>query len=341
MGILHPKYKVAAVQAAPVYLDLDATVEKTIKLIEEAANEGAKLINFPETWVPGYPWWIWLGTHAWSIKKGFVKQYYDNSLSYDDPQADLIREAARKNNITVGLGLSERDPSTGTIYIAQWIIGPDGDTIATRRKVRPTHNERTVFGEGDGSDLDVHQTDLGRIGALCCWENMISLNRYALFSQNEQVHLAAWPSFSTYKKFAHALGAEVNSAVNMVYAVEGACFVIAPSSMMSQGMFDILCDTPEKEELTHVGGGNAVIYGPDGTLLSNKLPEDQEGIVYADIDLGEISVHKNVMDPVGHYSRPDVMRLMLNKTPMKRVDMMELPFDETQHIKKEIDLNLE
>lgn len=327
MGISHPKYKVAAVQAAPAYLDLDAAVEKTIKLIEEAANEGAKLIAFPETWIPGYPWWIWLGPHAWAVKKGFVKQYYDNSLSYDDPQADLIREAARKNDITVGLGLSERDPSTGTIYIAQWIIGPDGDTIATRRKVRPTHNERTVFGEGDGSDLDVHQTDLGRIGALCCWENLISLNRYALFSQNEQVHLAAWPSFSTYEPFANALGPDVNNAVNKIYAVEGACFVVAPSSIMSQEMMDLLCDTPDKEELTHVGGGHAVIYGPDGSLLCDKLPEDQEGILYADIDLGEISVHKNAMDPVGHYSRPDVMRLMLNKKPMSRVEVMDLPFE--------------
>ena len=171
MGIEHQAYKVAVVQAAPVWLDLDATVEKTIALIEEAAAMGAKLIAFPETFVPGYPWNIWMGTPAWSIGRGFVQRYFDNSLAYDSPQADLLRRAAQRSNITVVLGLSERDG--GSLYIAQWLIGPDGDTIARRRKLKPTHVERTVFGEGDGSDLAVFdRPDVGRLGALCCWEHL-------------------------------------------------------------------------------------------------------------------------------------------------------------------------
>jgi nitrilase len=168
MGIQHPKYKVAVVQAAPVWLDLDATVEKTIGLIEEAAGKGAKLIAFPEAFIPGYPWYIWMGAPAWAIGRGFVQRYFDNSLSYDSPQAETLRRAVKAAGITAVLGLSER--SGGSLYLAQWLIGPDGDTIAKRRKLRPTHAERTVYGDGDGSDLTVHaRPDIGRLGALCCW----------------------------------------------------------------------------------------------------------------------------------------------------------------------------
>ncbi|MCP8688712.1 carbon-nitrogen hydrolase family protein [Marinobacterium sedimentorum] len=326
MGIQHPKYKVAAVQAAPAFLDLDASVDKTIAYIEEAAASGAKLVAFPELWIPGYPWWVWLGTTAWAIRKGFVQRYFDNALSYGSPEADRIREAVRRNNITAVIGLAEREG--GTLYIAQWLLGPDGETLAQRRKIRSTHQERTVFGEGDGSDLAVHDTELGRLGALNCWENILSMNKYAMYSQHEQIHVASWPSFSTYDPFAHALSYHVNNAVSKVYAVEGSCFVIAPSSVFSQEMLDMLCDTPDKLDLVHVGGGHTVIFGPDGSPLCDKLPEDQEGILYADVDLGIIGVAKNAMDPVGHYSRPDVTRLLFNKKSQRVVEHMALPINQ-------------
>ncbi len=141
MGIEHPKYKVAVVQAAPAWLDLDASIDKTIALIEEAAARGARLIAFPEAFIPGYPWYIWLDSPAWAIGRGFVQRYFDNSLTYDSPQAERLRLAVRKAGITAVLGLSERDG--GSLYLAQWLVGPDGETIATRRKLRPTHAERT------------------------------------------------------------------------------------------------------------------------------------------------------------------------------------------------------
>ncbi len=241
MGITHAKYKAAVVQAAPVWIDLEGTVAKTIRYIEEAAKEGAKLIAFPETWIPGYPWYIWVGTPAWAIGKGFVQRYFDNSLSYDSPLAQKIADAARDNKITVVLGLSERDG--GSLYISQWLIGPDGETIAKRRKLRPTHVERTVFGEGDGSHIAVHdRADLGRLGALCCWEHLQPLTKYAMYAQNEQVHVGAWPSFSMYEPFAHALGWETNNAVSKVYAVEGSCFVLAPCAVISREMVEEMCD---------------------------------------------------------------------------------------------------
>jgi nitrilase len=326
VSLQHPKYKVAAVQAAPAWLDLDASVDKCIRLIEEAADHGCKLIAFPETFIPGYPWHIWMGAPAWAISRGFVQRYFDNSLSYDSPQAERLRQAVKKAGLTAVLGLSER--SGGSLYISQWLIGPDGETIAQRRKLRPTHAERTVFGEGDGSDLAVHtRADIGRLGALCCWEHLQPLNKYAMYAQNEQVHVAAWPSFSMYEPFAHALGWETNNAASKVYAVEGSCFVIAPCATITQAMVDELVDSDDKKSLVHAGGGHAVIYGPDGAPLVPKLPEDKEGLLIAEIDLGQIGVAKNAADPAGHYSRPDVTRLLFNKKAARRVEYFSLPVD--------------
>jgi nitrilase len=326
MSLTHQKFKVAAVQAAPAFLDLDASVAKAIRLVDEAGARGARLIAFPETWIPGYPWWIWLGAPAWAIMRGFVGAYFDNSLAYDSPAAEKLREAAKRNNIVVVLGLSERDG--GSLYIAQWIIGADGETVAQRRKLKPTHVERSVFGEGDGSDLAVHDLDIGRVGALCCWEHLQPLSKYAMYAQNEQVHIAAWPSFSLYDPFAHALGADVNNAASKIYAVEGSCFVIAPCATVSREMIDLLCDTPDKHDLLHAGGGFAAIYGPDGAPIGDRLPPDQEGLICADIDLAMISVAKAAADPAGHYSRPDVTRLLLNKRRGNRVESLALPADQ-------------
>jgi nitrilase len=326
MGKTHQSYKVAVVQAAPAFMDLDASITKAIALIDEAAANGARLIAFPETFIPGYPWHIWLDSPAWGIGRGFVSRYFDNSLEYGSPEAERLRLAIKKAGITAALGLSERDG--GSLYIAQWIIGPDGETVAKRRKLRPTHCERTVYGEGDGSDLAVHDLpELGRVGALCCWEHLQPLSKYAMYAQNEQVHIAAWPSFSLYDPFAYALGAEVNNAASRVYAVEGSCFVLAPCAVVSQAMIDELCDTPNKHALLHVGGGFARIFGPDGTSLAEPLAPDQEGLLYADIDLGAIGVAKAAADPAGHYSRPDVTRLLFNNKPARRVEHFALPTD--------------
>ena len=322
--VVHPSYKVAVVQAAPVWLDLDASIEKCIGLMEQAAAEGAKLIAFPETFLPGYPWHIWTGTPAWAMQRGLVREYFDNSLDYDSSQANRLRDATKRIGLSAVIGLSERQG--GSLYIAQWLLGPDGETIGKRRKLKPTHVERSVFGEGDGSDLGVHdRKDLGRIGALCCWEHLQPLSKFAMYSQNEQVHIAAWPSFSLYEPFAHALGWEVNNAASRVYAVEGSCFVLAPSSLVSQAMVDELCDTSDKAGLLKVGGGHSVIYGPDGNSLADKLPPDQEGLLYAEIDLGVIGLAKAAADPAGHYSRPDVTRLLFNDKPANRVERPTLP----------------
>lgn len=325
MTATHPKFRAAAIQAAPVFLDLDASIDKAVRLIAEAAANGAKLIAFPETWLPGYPWFVWLDSPAWGMQ--FIQRYHDNSLVYGTPQAERIAQAAKKHNIVVVMGLSEKQG--GSLYMGQWIIDENGNTVAQRRKLKPTHVERTVFGEGDGSDLTDYDTGLGRIGALCCWEHLQPLSKYAMYAQNEQVHIAAWPSFSLYRGGAYALGSEVNNAASRIYAVEGQCFVLAPCATVSAEMVQMLCgDDPMKKQLLLAGGGFTAIYAPDGQLMHEPLPEDQEGIVYADLDLGMISLAKAAADPAGHYSRPDVTRLLLNKTPGDRVVVRATPTGE-------------
>ncbi|MCF4164589.1 carbon-nitrogen hydrolase family protein [Zavarzinia compransoris] len=308
-------YKVAVVQAAPAFLDREAGLRKAITLIEDAAAAGASLIAFPETWIPGYPFHIWLGAPAYWLQ--FVQRYFENALSRDGAEERRLCEAARRNRIHVIMGHAERDG--GSLYMAQWHIDDRGHMLARRRKLKPTHVERAVFGDGDGSDLVVSDTDLGRVGMLCCWEHLQPLTKYAMYAMHEQIHIAAWPSFNVYGGMVHAFGPEFNSAASKMYSAEGQCYTLAAYGIVSPEMLDILCDTPDKRAMLGEGGGYAQIYGPDGRPLADPLPHDQEGLIYADIDLGSIALAKSMADPVGHYSRPDVMRLLLDRNPAERV----------------------
>ncbi len=316
------QFTVAAVQAAPSFLDVSTGVTRAVKYIEEAAAAGAKLVVFPETWLPGYPNHIWLGPVAWQMQ--FVGRYFENSIEAGSDHDKTLAKAARDNRIQVSVGLSER--AGGSLYIAQWHYGDDGEMINRRRKLKPTHVERTVFGEGDGSDLRVVETPIGRVGQLSCWEHLQPLSKYAMYSQDEQVHCAAWPNLALYEGGAYALGHQVNNAASMLYAVEGGCYVVAACALVSKEQQDILCEgDPDKEALCRVGGGYTRIYAPDGQSIGTDIPDTEEGLVMADIDLGMIAYAKAAADPAGHYSRPDVTRLMLNSKPQRPV----MAFDET------------
>ncbi len=308
-------YTAAVVQAAPVFMDLSAGVDKAVRLIAEAAQQGASIIAFPECWLPGYPWWAWLSTPAHNLR--YFQRYHEHSLVLDSAEFERIAAAAAEYNIYVSMGASERD--NGSLYIAQFLFDNAGELVQARRKLKPTHVERTVYGEGDGSDLDVFDTTLGRVGQLCCWEHMQPLTKYAMFSLHEQLHIAAWPSFSSYPQ-AYALGGPLNNALSQVYAAEGQCFVLAPCGMVSPEMYDLLVETDEQAALIEVGGGYAQIYAPDGRPLCEPLAHTEEGLLFADIDLGTIAIAKSFADPVGHYSRPDVTRLLLNREPQPTVE---------------------
>ncbi len=306
--------KAAAVQAAPVFMNLDASITKAEEIIAEAASNGANLVAFPETWLPGYPWFIWLGPPAEGIP--FIPAYHENSMELDSPQMKRLQKAAAKNKITLVMGYSEREG--GSRYMSQVIIGEEGEILLNRRKLKPTHVERTIFGEGDGSDIVVVDSAFGRLGALNCWEHMQPLVKMAMYAQHEEVHVAGWPSFCVYREMAYALGPEVNNGASRQYAVEGSSYVLAPCAIVSQEMFDILGTTPEKAALlnpqtSQPGGGFTQIYGPDGRALCEPLPEDQEGILYADLDPAMIAIAKSAADPAGHYSRADAVRLVVNR----------------------------
>ena len=282
--------RAAAVQAAPAFLDIHGSIEKCVSLIEEAASGGAKLIAFPETFLPGYPWWLWHGTPDWAVQRGFAQKYFENALSYDDPRCEILTAAALRCRITVVLGLAERHGSS--LYIAQWIIGESGQTLLRRRKLKPTHVERSVFGEGDGSGLTVVESTVGRLGALACWEHLQPLSKFAMYAQHEQVHVAAWPSlFSGEGRPWYALGHEVNNAASQIYAAEGGCFVVAPCATVSQQMVEMVCDSEALRARFATGGGRAMIYAPSGRPLTKPSDDPTwEGLVYADLDFAEIAI---------------------------------------------------
>lgn len=320
MDAMKQNIKVAAVQAAPEFMQLDAAVAKTCSYIKLAADQGCDLVGFPECWIPGYPWYIWLNAAALNMK--YFGDYHANCLSIDSEAYAAVAKAARDNGVYVSLGASERDH--GSLYIAQFLIGPDGETLSARRKLKPTHMERTVFGDGDGSHIQVVDTGIGRIGQLSCWEHLQPLTKYAMYSQHEQLHVAAWPSFSCYPD-AYALGPELNNAVSQVYAAEGQCFVVAPSGVISAEMIDLLVENDTHAALLKRGGGYARIYGPDGRPLGENLAADEEGLLIAELDYGAITIAKCFADPVGHYSRPDVTALLFNREPQPKTVAKNLP----------------
>jgi nitrilase len=305
------KFLAAVVQAEPVWLDAAGTLRKTLALVNEAADRGAKIIAFPEVWFPGYPMFLWLD--AVMEQMPMIGRYHENSITTDGTEMLAVRTAARDRKINVVLGYSER--VSGTLYISQTAIGPGGDVLFHRRKLKPTHVERSLFGEGDGSDLTVVDSTLGRLGALSCAEHVQPLTKFALYSQHEQVHVASWPCFGMYRNIAYALSPEVNMAATQVYALEGGCFVLASTQVISDEGIALFTRTDAQRQMISAGGGFSRIYGPDGKQISTDLPEDQEGLVYADIDLAAIALAKNAFDPAGHYSRSDVTRLLLDSRP--------------------------
>lgn len=313
------RYRVAAVQAEPAWLDLEAGVAKTVDLIGQAAAGGASLVAFPEVWLPGYPLFLWLDSVAGQAE--MVLRYHAASMAVDGPEMATIRTAARENGITVALGFSERDG--GSLYISQVLVAPDGTIALHRRKLKPTHVERSLFGEGDGSDLAVVETGLGRVGALNCAEHVQPLSKYAMYAQNEQLHVASWPCFGLYREVAYALSPEANLAASQVYALEGSCYCVVSTQVISAESVSLFARTEAQRELLQPGGGFARVFGPDARPLTDFLPEDSEGIVYADVDLASIALAKNAFDPAGHYSRGDATRLIHDRRGRRPVIVID------------------
>lgn len=311
--------RVAAVQAAPVQMNLNASIDKAIGLAEQAREKGCDLIAFGEAWLPGYPWHIWLGAPVWGFQ--FVKAYFENSLELGSREYQRLADTAKRLKIMIAMGYSER--AGGSLFLSQCLIGADGELIYARRKLKPTHVERSVFGEGYGEDLMVADTPLGKIGMLCCWEHIQPLSKYAMYSQNEAIHVAAWPAFSVYKEQAFALGKEVNMSASQLYAVEGQNFVISATSVIDQATLDILQVTDANAGMLQLGGGSAMIFAPDGRRMAEYLDEYAEGLQIVDLPMEAIIYAKSVADPAGHYSKPESTQLLLHKRSRRPVILRE------------------
>ena len=313
--------RVAAVQASPVHMDLNASIDKAILLATEARDKGCDLIAFGEAWLPGYPYHIWLGAPIWPLQ--FTKRYFENCVDLNGPEFARLLAAAKQLGIMIAMGYSER--AGGSLYLGQCLIGTDGELIFARRKLKPTHVERAVFGEGYGEDLVVADTPIGKVGALCCWEHVQPLNKYAMYSQGEAIHIAAWPSFAVYNDQAYALGREVNMNASQLYAVEGQNFVIAATSIITQATLDLLQVNESNAGMLQLGGGSAMIFAPDGRRMMDYLPEHDEGLQIADLPMEAIIYAKAFAEPAGHYSKPESTQLIVHRQPRLPVLNREMP----------------
>lgn len=222
----------------------------------------------------------------------------------------------------VGLGYAEK--SGRSLYMGQALIDKSGEFAIKRRKLKPTHRERALYGQGDGSDLQIAESDLGKIGALMCWEHLQPLNKMAMLSLGEQIHIASWPQLNFFG--GNTMSSDSISAADRSYALETGTFVLMSTQILSsEGRSAFNRHGLEIPEFT--GGGGAAIFGPDASLLTAAIPEDEEGIVYAQLDMGMLDIVNYLTDPAGHYSRPDVYGFTIDRTSRPAFRIYEEPYE--------------
>jgi len=306
VGDQYPKFKAAAVQASPVFLNRDATVEKACQLIREAGRNGASLVAFPETFIPGYPYWIWLDSPL-KHDELFVRLFKEG-VEIPGPATDALCQAARAAGIYVVMGVNEKVPTNmGTMWNTNVVIDRNGSILGKHRKLVPTFAEKMIWSRGDGSGMKVWKTDIGNLGTLACGENSNTLARYALLALGEQVHVANYPSLGLGSKLGQNTWIHLRAGA---HSCEGKLFTIVSTSTVNQEMVDMLGVTEEKRQFMTAANAYSAIYGPNGEVLASI--EGDEGIIYADIDIELEIARKQWHDIIGHYNRFDVFSLNLN-----------------------------
>jgi nitrilase len=294
--------KVACVQAEPVILDRDATVDKLVRLVGETAAEGASLVVFPEAFIPVYPSSTWAKAFAgWSdarAKAAFAR-LAEQAVTVPGEAEERIGEAAREHGVWIVTGVTEVDAERpGTLYNTLLYHAPSGELALRHQKLVPTNHERLVWGQGDGSGLRAIPTELGRIGGLICWENYMPLARFALYESGVEIYIAST-----------ADDAEAWQSTLVHLARESRAFVVAPSHFQRAASYPD--DFPLAEELAGqdlIGRGGSAVLAPDGSYLAGPL-YDEEGVLYAELDPAVLRAERQRFDPAGHYHRPDVLRL--------------------------------
>ena len=300
--------KIAVVQKPPLLLDLEASMQRAIAALEEAAGQGAKLIVFPEAYLPGYPTWIWRlkpGTEM-GLSGQIHARLCDSAVDIGRGGLQPLSEAAAKAEVTVVCGLNEIDGeySGSTLFNTVVTIGPDGALLNRHRKLVPTNPERMVWGRGDASGLRVVDTPVGRIGALICWESYMPLARYALYAQNIEIFVV--PTWDSGERWLASM---------RHIATEGGCWVASTATAL-QGR-DLPEDFPERESLfpdpdEWINPGDAAIVKPFGTVVAGPMNK-AKGTLYANFDAAAARDARRSLDVAGHYSRPDIFRLEVNR----------------------------
>ena len=296
--------RAAAVQIAPVLHSRDGTMEKVLSAIADAADDGAEIVVFPETFVPYYPYFSFVLPPV--LMGGEHMKLYEEAVTIPSPAVDAVAAAARQHGMVVVLGVNERDH--GSLYNAQLVFDADGTLALRRRKITPTYHERMVWGMGDGAGLKVVQTAVGKVGALACWEHYNPLARYALMAQHEEIHVSQFPGSMVGQIFADQIEVTIRH-----HALESGCFVINATGWLTDEQVAVI--TPDaKLQKALRGGCCTAIISPEGAHLCPKLTEG-EGIAMADLDFSLITKRKRMMDSVGHYARPELLSLRVNAQP--------------------------
>ena len=308
-------HRVAVVQHPPVTLHRAKTLERGVELLEEAASKGARLVSFPETWLPGYPEWLWRLRPGpdFELTSEIHGRLIENAVDLSGGDLKPLQAAARRLKVTVSIGIHERDGkfSRGTLYNTVVLVGPDGEVLNRHRKLMPTNPERMVWGTGDASGLRVSDTPMGRVGGLICWENYMPLARFAIFAQGCEIYVApTWDEGSTWISTMRHI------------AAEGRCWVLGNGTAM-RGK-DIPKDFPKRAQLfpdleEWYNPGDSVIVNPGGRIVAGPLHEEH-GILYAECDPLVASAAKRTLDVAGHYGRPDIFKLEVNREVLAPID---------------------
>ena len=308
------RIKVAAVQIAPDLENAAGTLDRVLAAIDEAAGKGARLIVFPETFVPWYPYFSFV--HPPVSTGAEHMRLYENAVTVPGPVIDAVSAAARRHHIVVVLGINERDH--GSLYNAQVIFDADGCLKLKRRKITPTFHERMIWGQGDGSGLTVVDTAVGRVGALACWEHYNPLARYALMAQHEEIHAAQFPGSLVGPIFAEQIEVTLRH-----HALESGCFVVNATGWLTEAQIAKIA--PEEKMRKGLRGGcMTAIVSPEGSHVVPPLTTG-EGILMAELDMGLIVKRKRMMDSVGHYARPEILSLLLDKRPTAPMQQIPAP----------------
>ena len=304
-------FRAAAVQLSPVLFDRDGTTGKVIEAIEKCGREGIRLAVFPETIIPNYPYFAMVRPPV--TIGADIARLHEQAVEVPGPVTESVGAAAGRAGTVVVLGVNERDG--GSLYNTQLIFDADGALVGRRRKIMPTFHERMIWGWGDGSGLTVYETAVGRVGALICWEHYMPLARYALIARGEEIHCSHFPGSMLGQTMARQLDAAVRH-----HAMEAGAFVVNATAWLSDSQRSEICPDSALSGILQ-GGLLTAIVAPNGSYLAEPLPEG-EGMAVAEIDLAAIARQKSMLDTVGHYARPDLLRLLLDDRPRRVMETL-------------------